>query len=458
MKLQQIILSFISLKYINAFVTMNLQPIKTEIVILTGSRINKSNYNSIVDNIKEKLNNKDISANIHVIDSFFKENEIKTLLKRKALNNKFHIIGHSFGSYEAGLYSKNNNKILSLIQVCGNFNLEHQHPYPSLSLDNISTPTLTILAELDNKLPVTDAILDKNLISHNNKLITLDNFEHLSIIENNIEQKEILSNIISEYIHYIETNDKNSLQFINEYEYKTDKKFDKYLNSLKHFTASKNAENAQDFICDMTDKNDNRTVYSKNYSFGSNYAEILLQSSSRYAETMLYFYRFLPGFITSRPSNTNNIIHVSVFSPFKYNLLSFLSKKRISNSEIWLKLHKKNEEIINPGMKIGESILEDVIENLSDIEKEQYKRKIVFAEDIVINSNIPMCSIIWLCTPISITYTSTNIIVRVPVLQTPTEIPDYVKKLLGDKFGNSLNIKMLSESQMYEWILVKSRM
>lgn len=452
MKFLQKILALALLTYINAFTRINLSPIKTDIVILTGSRINKSKYISIVGKIEKNLYDKDILANIFVIDSFFKEVEIKALLKKKSLADKFHIVGHSFGSYEAGLYSENNNNILSLIQICGNFNLANQHPYPSLSIDSICAPTLTILGELDDKLPITDAILDKSLIKSNNKIIALENFKHLSIIDDNYEQKEILCNIIAEYIYYIETTNKDSLNNIVECENKTNKKFNKYIESFKHSTVTKSAKNAQNIVNNITNKNNTTDVCVENYSLELNIIDNISQNSSR------YFNIFLPKFITSHPSNKNNLLQISVLSTLKNNILSFISTKKISNSEIWLKLCKTDEQISNPGMKIGENMLSNLVQNLSEEEKEQYIKKIVFAEDIVINSNIPMCSVLWLCTPISIRYIDTNIVVRVPVLQTPTDIPEYVKKIFGDSFGNSLNVKMLSESQMYEWILVKSRM
>jgi hypothetical protein len=159
----------------------------------------------------------------------------------------------------------------------------------------------------------------------------------------------------------------------------------------------------------------------------------------------------------SHPQLNNNNLKISTFRPPKINVLSYIKKNEITNPPIWLKL-KKRENQINIGKKIGNELLRKILLKVNDIDKIYYSKKpIIFGDDISISNN-PFCSVQWLLTPISIQYNKNNIIIRCPVLQTTDNIPEYITKIFGKDISNSLNIKMISESQILEWILVKCKM
>ncbi len=424
-----------------------------DIVFLSGSMVDKNKYKPLIKDICKNLLDRNIEANIYLIDEYYKKKEIDKLISNKTINNKFHIIGHSFGGYQGSLYAQHNDKIKSLVQWCSHFNLQKQLPYPSTSIGFIECPSISILAELDEKLPCTDAICDKAVLPTNHKMIVLDDFTHMSGIDNDFMRLSILSNLISDYISYIENNDIDAKFNIELKERLTTRKFKDYIDSLRWYNINKIGEKIQKMVLNNKEYN----IYTKNYSIGENIFETILQLSSSSTELLLYLYKFVPEFIYSHPNIVDNNLNISLFKPFKNSIVSYIKKNEITNAPIWLKLKKKDYKK-NIGKKIGEELLESVLNKIDKVDKEKYEnRPIIFEDDIVIEKN-PFCSIKWLLTPMSIKYTENKIVVRVPVLETENNIPEYIEKIFGKDIANSLNIKMISESQLFEWILVKCKM
>ncbi len=426
---------------------------KIDIVFLTGSLVNKKKYKPLIKDLQKNLLYRHIESNIFLIDDFNKKEAINRLINNKNITENFHIIGHSFGGYEGTVYSQYNDKVLSLINWCSHYNIQEQLPYPKIMVESLNCPSLIILAELDEKLPCTDAIVDKYLLPTSHKMIVLDDFTHMSGIDNDIMRQSILSNLMSDYIAYIETNDSDCKFNIELKEELTKKKFKHYLNSIRSFEINKIGENIQKSLLDTSNKN----IYTKNYSVGENMFETILQISSSQMEYLLYLFKFFPNFVKSHPNITNNNINISLFKPFKNSIQSYIKKNEITNSPMWLKL-KKEENQKNIGKKIGETLVANILEKVDKIDREYYENRPIIFEDDIDMGNSPFCSLKWLLTPISIKYNEDNIIVRCPVLQTDNNIPEYIKKYFGDDIANSLNIKMLSETQILEWILVKCKM
>jgi hypothetical protein len=437
-----IFIYFFSL-FIEKIYSFSVIPLKNiDIIFIPGSFIGQNKYMPLLSTLSQDLLKKNINSNIHYIDGCFKQEKIKNL----KLDN-YYFLAFSFGSFEASLLSQNNIDVNGLIQLCGSFNLNGDLPYSKTDVDIINCPSLSILGELDEKLPITSAITDKISLCKNKKMISVENMSHLSMFDTD---KTKVSDIIANYINYIENNDQQSKSKIIDLENNTDKKFNKYLNCYQTIYSSRQAEKIQQKIIQ------NKNVYVQNYSLGTNIFETIAQIAFKNVETLLYICKFFPNFVTSYPKITDKYINISAFKPFRDSFYSYINIKKMTNSSLWLKLKKiKNEE--NIGKKICEEMLESMLQNFSNKELETYRKKpIIFENDINIG-NYPFCSVVWLLTPISVKYTKNNVIVRCPVLQTTDDIPTYVKKIFGDKYINSLNLKILSDSQLLEWILVKCK-
>ncbi len=430
-----------------------------DLVIFTGSFINKNQYSNLANNIKDTLQHKNINSTIHIIDSFDKVNTLNHLIKKNKIKNKIHLIGHSGGSCEATIFCKKNdyNKISSLIQLYANFNLEEQHPYYKTQIGDIHNPSLTILAEFDDRLAFTDAILDKNSLSDKHKLIVMKNWNHFSGISTNSQEEDKLANIISDYIVSIENKGINTIakKNIEKLEKEVANKYSKYLEAVKNI----NIYNIINYIEKTTFNFTNFDIYSNLYSKSSNMFETMFEFHNNIHKHLLYVFKYLPSFIISHPeiNDTENIITTSIFIPIKNNIYSFLFQKKITNSPLWLKLRKNDTMIDNIGYNITKTILDNTINSLDKEQQKEYfnsTKPIIIGKDIKIPL-IPLCSLLWLYHPVILKYTKEALIVHPIVLQTPHNVPSVFG---GKSVSNSLNIKTISEAQILEWILIKSKL
>ncbi len=436
---------------INAFINIDL-------VVFSGSFIRKEKYINLAENIKTKLELENINSTIHIIDTFNKVHTLNNLIHKSKIKNKIHLIGHSGGSCEAAIFCKrvDQNKISSLIQLYADYNLEEQHPYYKTHITDIHNPSLTILAEFDDRLPFTDAILDKNSLSDKHKLIVMKDWNHFSGISTNLEDEKILSKIISDYITSIEYKDLNTVAKFNieDLQNKVSEKYNNYLHSVKNINIYNIINNIEKNLFNYTDFD----IYSNLYSKSNNMFETMFEFHNNMHKHLLYMLKYLPSFIISHPKINleEKFITTSIFVPIKNNIMSFLYQKKITNPPLWLKLKKNDTMTENIGYNITKSILDSAINSLDEEQKIEYlnsKKPIIIGKDINIPL-IPFCSILWLCHPLVLNYTSEGLIVHPTVLQTPGNVPKYFG---GESVSNSLNIKTISEAQILEWILIKSK-
>jgi hypothetical protein len=161
-----------------------------------GSFVKQETYTSTLNNIHEKLFQKQIYTDI----------SIENYLPLKHIHEDTIIICHSFGSYFGLLNcikNANNDHIKGCILINGHFNQRNKMLYSGIEMQSVRPPVLTILCHNDDKLPFQKA-LDDLFVKYENRIsdkyFVLNPGDHLSSFQNDtLMENQIVSFI--ENIH-----------------------------------------------------------------------------------------------------------------------------------------------------------------------------------------------------------------------------------------------------------------
>jgi hypothetical protein len=129
------------------------------IIFLKGSQIHKDFYRPFLQYLETKLSHEHELENIHIGDYF-----PSTPIKPKTI-----VIGHSFGGFFSLLQSiRHPEPIEACILINSHFNQRGKMPYFPLALDKVKQPTLVLLNQQDEKLPLSKAMDDYLVYRHIN--------------------------------------------------------------------------------------------------------------------------------------------------------------------------------------------------------------------------------------------------------------------------------------------------
>jgi hypothetical protein len=153
------------LKWLSAF----------QILFYPGSHIPKTSYQPLLSRLHHSLTAKNISCDI----------QFASYLCPKHIGNNTILIGHSFGGYFALKDAKKYpDKVKGVILLHSHFNSRHKAIYPAIRQKNVKAPTLVLLADKDERLPIKtalDDLFEKVENGYTNKMYIVNkNYTHFS--------------------------------------------------------------------------------------------------------------------------------------------------------------------------------------------------------------------------------------------------------------------------------------
>lgn len=175
-----------------------------QILFYPGSNIKPELYSPF---LKSLPITKDDS--IHIVKNPFPFKTSSSILKYGQTNNTI-LIGHSMGGYNALLDAKKYpDKIKGIVLINSHFNERGKMFYPRIHLSDIKVPTLTILADKDNRLPLTKSIDDLFVsiqkLDDTKYFVINNNFDHFTGLTKDFNNTIKLIEPISLFFKSIQT-------------------------------------------------------------------------------------------------------------------------------------------------------------------------------------------------------------------------------------------------------------
>ncbi len=442
------------------------------IVIAPGFCKSYAEYTPMVQTLKKMLLSKDIKSNFHILKytlnvghRYETYDQLKKIIG--TTNNDIFLIGHSMGAFAlCKTLSRNdvmNSRISGLIQYGSHFNSKKGLFYDTVDKPQ-TFPYLTLLGEMDEMLPVLDAIDDDDLartivlegVSHNaglrlrnrsfikSFLKTIHSLESDDIYDNWSHEVELL-NVCKYMVPFIE--DPHSLaSSIQDGIRNTTAKYQSYIASKTIYETAKWVEILHSFLSSFLVTQNDTSAMCINHHKDSR-SSLMSFMALQYFPIGVEIFTF-SQFIATNP--TRQEIH-SYTQPVN-KFLSYICRRCITNPDLWVKFRMTRQPSINPGRMSNEKTLFQALSILTEEDRKKYfkyGKQITFKDDFMIPL-VPGCSSVWICTPLLLTYTPDALHISSPVLWTHEGHPK--------PFDSRLNMKILSVTQCLEWILVKSFM
>lgn len=444
------------------------------LVLYPGFGYNPESYVDLSNKIICTCNNNNLNVNIIIAkflmnspgllqlnEGYDRLNTIIDYLNENKLNtNKIVLLGHSAGAY-IGI-KPSIEKTNAFIQMGSVLNSNGFLPWEKNRISTFPKPILTILGECDGFLRYTlafDEFYDLNNLKNKFKnsyfvkkkpIIILPGVSHtqmsdgkLTTIAKKLEKKDIIPNVLintaHEEISYL-INDFLILNFNNT---KTN-----YTNSYSNL--DKKLEDTKEFL----------NLYTKEYNDIDNFSSNCQQQISGIdiIKSINTNYENINDFLYSKPViNINGDIFIHTFLDKKNSIsrsklinqhspnlwIKMKTKKAIFNHPYYNKLSDYNNEI--SAKKINEVNYISSFNKINYLSREkfiEYGIKLEFGDDIICKTAKE-----WIDTPLKINYDDKNNIAKIysPVLLTEINVKP-------DRFAGMYYMKLLSNSQIIEWI------
>ncbi len=155
-------------------------------------------------------------------------------------------------------------------------------------------------------------------------------------------------------------------------------------------------------------------------------------------------------FILSKPFiSENNTV-------FTFSYMNLTKSNEFFSHYWWFKLKSsesfKKNKIQNIGQKLNKHIFEEAFNKLSSYQQNeynQYGKKLIFGEDIVIFAEKKYDALKWISNKLDIDNTKSNIVIRSPIMYTNINA-------IPEKVAGMTYVKTISPYQVIEWVTNKS--
>jgi hypothetical protein len=343
-------------------------------------------------------------------------------------------VGHSLGGAALAecIDEFPNVKGLVLFNSC--LNVNHQFPFDSAKVPH--APCLMLLSELDERLPLLNALEDADY--HHVDAIVMDGYKHSSGIQplkkryswdehyNEEVESMNVAIMIAEFIRSIETGQED--KYYTAHVESAKKRYQPYFDAMSPW----NIEKDVDHIQSQVSPNHYKCIHHA-YPFRGLLPTLFyltVDQVHRYLDAAITF----PIFICSHPNENN--IHSYV--PLKDNLVSYVFPRFFIERELWCKL--KVEECMFQASQLNEELYHECLASISEHDRAKYFRRgkeLKFGTDIRVNTGLG-----YVFTPLFFDDHGGYVNIRSPVL----------------RVKDRANCKLLSRAQVLEWILYRSFM
>ena len=326
---------------------------------------------------------------------------------------------------------------------CGTFNSRGNFPWEIYDRTSIKFPVQCILAEQDGMFSFTSSLKDFDGLENSTTVFPtyLKDGKHMSGVStlDRPLTRRMTKKGLTEQNSYVTSIASKISDFIVYVDGPENPGYDKSLKTLvtlkksffKKYKGLINSSYRPDVKSMIYDKEELTHTHTHIHTPQDMFLTIMYCSLPEVRHSIHFFTMMLP-FIFSLGES------VSV-SP----LMNVLPGRYFNNPSIWVKIPENTKE--NFSRDTNNRTFNDALSEVSKKDRKEYLengRPMVFGNDTVIPL-IPGCSLLWLFSPLSLNYGSSNdsaVVIKSPVI----------------RMNYRLNTKLISREQCLEWILVKS--